>query len=104
MFFSSLWGNGIKTLQYMNSFIVFSFFPPFLSSEINSVFSQDTPSLPRRLLSLGLGSACLALGKLWEHNGCFQSLMGTKWNISGLITVESLTLPSYLHLFKSLKL
>lgn len=30
--------------------------------------------------------------------------MGTNWNVSYLITVESLTLASYLHVLKSLKL
>lgn len=61
---SSLWGNGIKNLQYINSFIVFFFFfPSFLSTEINSGFSQDTPSLPRKLLSPELGSACLGSGE-----------------------------------------
>lgn len=62
-FFLSLWGNGIKDLPYINSFIVFSFFSLFLPAEINWVFSQDALSLPRKLLSPEVGRACLGSGE-----------------------------------------
>lgn len=93
--------SGEMVLRIYNTLILLSSLVILLLTEMKSVFSQDTSGLPRRQLGL-----CLAalLGMLWEHNGYFPSLMGTNWNVSYLITAESLTLASYLRVLKSLKL